>query len=319
MLHGRVLLTGGAGTLGRAIIKRATEEKMDCQLVIFSTDVMKHMKIKRQYPKVQSIIGDIRDTTTLYNAMVGSEFVLHLAARKHIPDAEYNSIDTLGVNVTGSLNVCDAAVQLGIPNVLGISTDKVCHAVNAYGSTKHLMEKIFHEYSRLNLPTQFHLVRYGNVLESTGSVIEFWKSLAQEGKPIRLTEPSMTRFYMSPSQAVDLVLASLLCPNGMTFIPKMKSLSLAKLAEYTIGDTGIPPVIIPIRPGEKMHEELLTVEEGWYASQDQEHGEFRMCKDGYFVLKPTTSERYITPIEPYSSDVADELSKDELLSLLNEK
>jgi len=322
MLTGNVLLTGGAGTLGRAIIKRANDEKWDCKIFIYSNDPTKHHRVLSKYPRVNSIIGDIGDYTTLYNAMVGKDYVLHLAAKKHIPDSERDSIDTIRVNVEGTLNVAQIAMQIGTPHVLCISTDKACHPCNAYGATKMLCEKIFQEYSRIaeeiGSPTKYHLVRYGNVLESTGSVIEFWKSLVREGKPIRMTDPAMTRFYMSPSQAADLVLASLLCPSGLTFIPKMKSLSLAKLAEYTIGaDHAIE--IVPIRPGEKMHETLLTVEEGWYAAQDQEHGEFRMCADGYFILKPTTSERYLNALEPYSSDVADEMTKDELLSLLNDK
>src|SRR3990167_4833670 len=124
----KILITGGAGTLGRAIIKRSTEENWDCGITIFSRDAIKHAKIRAEFPLVQSVIGDIRDPNTLYNVMTGKDIVIHAAAVKHIPVSEINSIDTSAVNVQGSLNVCAAAAQLGTPHVLGISTDKACGA-----------------------------------------------------------------------------------------------------------------------------------------------------------------------------------------------
>ena len=314
-----ILITGGCGTLGRAILKRATDEKWGCKITVFSRDAMKHLAVKKMFPHVDSVIGDIRDATTLYNVMAGKDVVVHAAAVKHIPVSEKNSIDTYQVNVEGSLNVAQAAIQHNVKHVLGISTDKACHAANAYGSTKYLLEKIFQEFSRLNLSTQFHLVRYGNVLESTGSVIEVWKNQITRGEPIKITDLEMTRFYISPSQAVDLVLSALETPSGQIFIPKMKALSIKKLAEYTVADViDIPVEIVPIRPGEKKHETLLTLEEGWYASDCAEFGEFKPLHSDYFILKPTTSERYPDPISPYTSDIADQLTKDELTDLLND-
>lgn len=309
MLKGRVLLTGGSGTLGRAIIKRANDEKWDCEITMFSRDVMKHHRIKNDYPHIHSIIGDIRDFTTLSNAMVGQDCVLHLAAVKHIPDSEFNSIDTYEINVGGSLNVCIAAMQLGTPHVLGISTDKSAHPANAYGASKYLMEKIFAEYSRLGLSTQFHLVRYGNVLESTGSVIEAWKKSVAAGQPINITDPAMTRFWLSPSQAVDLVLASLEGKSGHIHIAKMPALSIGKLAEYVLGKD-YKFRRIPLRPGEKMHETLLTIDEAPHA----------FIYDDHFILPPSTDEVFpyhIFEDRPYSSDVAPELTKDDLMDLLN--
>jgi UDP-N-acetylglucosamine 4,6-dehydratase len=306
MLTGRVLLTGGSGTMGRAIIKRATEENWDCQIVIFSTDAMKHAKIKAQYPKVQSIIGDIRDFSTLSNAMVGCEYVLHLAAVKHIDFSEINSIDTYAVNIEGSMNVCMAAMQLGIPHVLGISTDKAAHPANCYGATKMLMEKIFIEYSRLDIPTQFHLVRMGNVLESNGSVIEAWKRRIDSGKRILITDPEMTRFWLNPNQSVDYIIKALEFGTGMTYIPLLSALSIQKLAEYTVGDVEFDQ--IPIRPGEKKHETLLTTEEGWYA----------IPGDKCFVLAPTTFTRNKKWIGTHTSDTAHQLTREELIALLED-
>jgi UDP-N-acetylglucosamine 4,6-dehydratase len=313
MLTGRILLTGGSGTMGRAIIKRATEENWDCQIVIFSTDAMKHAKIKAQYPKVQSIIGDIRDFTTLSNAMVGCEYVLHLAAVKHIDFSEYNSIDTFEVNVTGSMNVCMAAMQLGIPHVLGISTDKAAHPANCYGATKMLMEKLMQEYSRLDIPTQFHLVRMGNVLESNGSVIEAWKRQIDAGKPIKITDPNMTRFWLSPSQAVDYIEFALSRQTGWSgwiYIPKLPALSIGKLAEYTVGEVDIER--IEVRPGEKLHETLLTLEETYYVSA---------APNGGRILNPTISPYGRVTCckqDPITSDIAHQLTREELMALLEE-
>ena len=309
MLTGELLLTGGSGTMGKAIIKRAFDEKWDCRITIFSTDAMKHSVIRAEYPDVQSVIGDVRDFTTLYSAMSGKDIVLHLAAVKHIPVSEYNSIDTFGVNVTGSLNVAQAAMQLNTPHVLAISTDKAVHPANAYGATKMLTEKIWQEYSRLGIRTKYHLLRYGNVLESNGSVIEAWRNAFRAGQTIKVTDPKMTRFWLSPNQAVDLIVLALKLESGIILIPKMPALSIGKLAEYAIGvdERNMEWERIPMRPGEKMDEELLSSEET----------EFAVESESFFFLHPTTSARLRNTIRPFSSDVAKELTEQELKELLD--
>lgn len=306
MLQGKVLITGGAGYLGRAILKRAHEEKWDAQFTVFSTDAMKHHFVKSLYPDVHSVIGDIRDYTTLHNAMTGKDIVIHAAAVKHIPDSEYHSIDTYAVNVEGSLNVALAAQVLNTPHVLAISTDKACHPANAYGASKYLMEKTWQEFSRLGLPTQYHLVRYGNVIESTGSVVEVWKKQVERGEPIKITDPNMTRFWLSPSTAVQYVLDALTGDSGDIYIPKMPSLSIGKLAEYTLGE-GYKWEKVPLRPGEKTHEMLLTEEEGHYA----------FGLHSFYTLCPTTFTRSEDGLAPYSSDIAPQLTKEQLMELLN--
>jgi len=306
MLTGRLILTGGAGTLGEAIIRRATEEKWDCQITVFSTDAMKHLKLKAKYPKVQYVVGDIRDANALLNVMTGKDYCLHLAAVKHIDVSEYSSIDTYEINVGGSLNVCAVAMQLGVPHVLGISTDKAVHPANCYGATKMLMERVFQEYARLDIPTQYHLVRYGNVIESSGSVVQAWKKSIARGENIKITDPQMSRFWLNPSRAVDCVLKALECPSGCVYIPRMPSLSIGKLMQYTVGDVLFERV--PIRPGEKMNESLLSEEEGWYALQSPEA----------FLLAPNTAGRFTTAVPPYSSDMAPELTREELEKLLEE-
>ena len=309
MLTGKILITGGAGTLGTAIIKRATEEKWDCHITIMSTDPAKHSKLLSKYPKVSAIIGDVRDYNALLMAMTGKDIVIHAAAVKRIPESEWNSIDCFQINVQGSLNVCAAAMYLHTPDVIGISTDKACHPANAYGATKMMMEKGFQEYSRLNIQTKFHLVRYGNVLESNGSVIESWKNALLRNEPITMTDPSMTRFWLSPSQGVDYVLKALQMPTGCIYVPMMKALPIGKLAEYTIhwnNDVILDIKRIPLRPGEKMHETLVTEEEGWYAE------EF----DGGIVIQRSTDPRHEKKYPVYSSDIVDEFSRQELMDIL---
>ncbi len=304
-----ILITGGCGTLGKAILKRSVAERWACKITVFSTDAMKHLEVKKTFPHVHSVIGDIRDATTVYNVMAGKDVVIHAAAVKHIPQSEENSIDTFQINVEGSINIANAAIQHGVEHVIGISTDKVCHAANAYGATKYLMEKCWQEFARLGLPTKFHLVRYGNVLKSTGSVIEVWRKAIERGEPIRVTDPRMTRFFISPNQAVSLVLDGLQMPSGEILIPKMKSLSIQRLAEYTL-PKGFEIELIPMRPGEKMHETLLTVEEGDFATDSL----------SFIYLRPTTSPRNEAGGVPaYTSEFAPELTQAELTELLEDK
>lgn len=266
--------------------------------------------MRRLYPDVNYIQGDIRNPETLYNGMVGHDVVIHAAAVKVIPASEWNSLDTIDVNVAGSQIVCGTALRAHIQHVLGISTDKACHPANAYGASKMLMEKIFHEYARLKDPDiQFHLVRYGNVLESTGSVVEAWHKAVQAHEPIKMTDPNMTRFWLSPCEAAEYALAALAFESGITYIPLMPGLSIKKLAEYTVGDH--PIQIIPLRPGEKIHETLITTEERYYGIQ---------IGGGPYLLRPTTEGREMVKEDfvptPYSSDMAPELSADELTRLL---
>ena len=306
MLSGKILITGGAGYLGKAIIKRSVQEKWDCDITIFSTDAVKHLKIVNEFPHIHSVIGDIRDGDTLWAAMTGKDLVIHAAAVKHIDVSEYNSIDTFDINVTGSLNVLRCAAQLGIPKVIGISTDKACHPANAYGSSKYMMEKMFQEFSRLGLQTSFHLVRYGNVLDSTASVLTSWKKAVADGKPIKITDPEMTRFWLSPSQAVDHIINALKLPSGWIRVPMLPALSILQLAEYTVGIVDYEH--ISVRPGEKKHETLLTEEEGWHATHF----------NSSIILKPTTDQRHKNKIDTYTSDKSHQLTKEELMALLND-
>lgn len=305
-----IFVTGGAGTLGRAIARRRQAEGWTGRLTVYSTDDHKHQFMRKLYPDVQYVQGDIRNPVTLYNAMVGHDVVIHAAAVKVIPTSEWCSIDTFDVNVNGSLNVAECAIRADVSNVLAISTDKACHSANAYGSTKYMMEKIWQEFSRVEKDTIFNLVRYGNVLESTGSVVEAWKNSLANNELIKITDPEMTRFWLSPQQAVDLVIQAIGFTSGSILIPKAKSLSIGAMARYIMRDGNHFPVeITPLRPGEKMHETLLTVEETKYADHHE---------DGGFLLFPTTSGFTDSNCEPYSSDIAEQLTEGELAELLQD-
>lgn len=311
-----IFVTGGAGTLGRAIARHRKKHGWTGRLTVYSTSPWKHAELRRDYPDIQFVQGDIRNYETLRLAMLGHDIVIHAAAVKYIPDSEYASMDTIDVNVYGSELVCQAAREVGVVHCLGISTDKACHPANAYGASKMLMEKVFQEYARAGTDTIFNLVRYGNVLESVGSVIEAWKKSVENGQPVRITNLGMTRFWLSPSQAVDYVLDALGKPSGRIYIPKMPALSIGKLLEYTIGDT--KGEIIPMRPGEKLHETLITCEEAEYvdyfpkATRDQ--------RNGYYILFPTTSKRIMWPgAEAYTSENAEQLEYDGLQELLRDE
>lgn len=302
-----ILITGGAGTLGQAIIRRSIEQEWNSKITIFSTDPVKHARVKGIFPDVNTIVGDVRDSVTLYNAMAGRDIVIHAAAVKEIPTSEYNSIDTYRINVEGSLNVAEAAIMHGTPHVIAISTDKVCHAANAYGSTKYLMEKVWQEFARLDTHVNFHLVRYGNVLDSSASVLQKWREAFADSRNIQITNPNMTRFWLSPSMAVDLIENCIKLESGDILIPKMKALSIGDLAEYILGEKIDGRVdAIPLRPGEKMHETLLTIDEVDFATES----------DDYFFLRPSTTGRVPGAIRPYSSDMAPKLTKAELMELL---
>lgn len=306
-----IFMTGGAGTLGRAIARRRKEQGWSGKLTVYSRDEHKHAFMRRLYPDVGYVQGDIRNPETLYLAMTGHDVCLHLAAVKVIPVGEYQSIDTIDVNVYGSQVVAQTCVRVGIEHTLAISTDKACHPANLYGATKMAMEKIWQEYARAGFDTQFHLVRYGNVLESTGSVIEAWKKAIERGEPVKITDPDMTRFWLSPQQAVDLVLDALEWNSGQILIPMHKALSIGKLAEYALGD--IKSITrVPIRPGEKMHETLLTVEELQYAIQANHD---RIILGSSTGLKVPEEDRIK---KPYTSDTARVMDKTELMELLDD-
>lgn len=274
MLEGNVLLTGGAGFWGRAVLRRAHREKWPTRFTIYSRDETKQWNVAHRYPDVRCVLGDVRDEERLSAVMAGMDYVCHAGAVKYIPEAEHNVLETIAVNVRGSEIVARTAAKAGVKTVVGISTDKACAPANTYGATKMLMERAFAEANRWS-GTRFVTVRYGNVVGSTGSVIPFFQDQVRTDRVITVTDKEMTRFWLGVDEAIDLVLDAFLMAHerpGVTLIganPAMRIYDLAaaiwQLHSERAGWQGqatIPNIkIIGQRPGEKIHESLYDWQE----------------------------------------------------------
>lgn len=265
-----VLITGGTGSLGHAltshILKIYPEVK---RLVIFSRDEQKQFQMaqlypKDKYPQIRFFVGDVRDKDRLIRAMQGIDFVIHAAAMKHVPIAEYNPDECIKTNVNGAQNVVEACLQTSVQRVVALSTDKACAPINLYGATKLTSDKLFVAANNIrgNNPIRFSVVRYGNVMGSNGSVIPFFMKKRKEGK-LPITDPNMTRFNIPLQGGVDMVMHALANAwGGEIFVPKIPSYKITDVA------TAIAPeceqVIVGIRPGEKIHEEMITSSDSFH-------------------------------------------------------
>lgn len=307
----RIFMTGGAGFLGRAIMRRTSQVLLDedVQFTVYSREAGTQARARYEFPDAHYVLGDIRDLAHLEAAMTGHDVVIHAGAMKYVPEGERNVWQTLEVNVVGSQNVCTAALRTGVTRVVGISTDKACRPVNVYGMTKLLMERLFQEADAVSPHCKFNLVRYGNVVSSTGSVIPLFRLQARDGT-ITLTNPEMTRFWLRIDDAVDLVLKALAEEEGGTvLIPRCRSLTMAGVATacaiLEVGegqDHKVARKIIGQRFGEKVHEELLTPVETIYAEHDLETiGDMALMR-----MYPVTGGMRDDHLErPYSSDGSD--------------
>lgn len=258
-----VLVTGGTGSFGRAVVKRLITDFNPRKVIVFSRDEQKHYAMQQTLdsPKLRFFIGDVRDRKRLLRAFDGVDVIFHAAAMKHVPLAEYNPIEAIETNVRGAENVIDAAFERRVKRVVALSTDKAVSPVNLYGATKLCMEKLFvaaNSYSG-DKGTSFTLVRYGNVVGSMGSVVPLFLEQKKKGE-ITLTVPEMTRFWITMRQAVDLSLHALACgKGGEVFVPHLPATDLISLARAIAPEANHR--IIGIRPGEKMHETLIQADE----------------------------------------------------------
>ncbi len=259
-----ILVTGGTGSFGRCFVDTVTARWALRKCIVFSRDEEKQWQMQQelrgpQYACMRYFIGDVRDADRLELAMRGVDVVIHAAALKHVPAAEYNPFECVQTNVIGAQNVVRAALRCGVRQVLALSTDKAANPVNLYGATKLAADKIFIASGNLagEGGTAFAVVRYGNVLGSRGSVVPlFRRLLAQGADHLPITDPRMTRFWITLPQGVDFVLSCLgLMEGGEIFVPKIPSMRLIDLAE-TIAP-GLPHRIVGIRPGEKLHEVMI--------------------------------------------------------------
>ena len=259
-----ILITGGTGSFGQAFVKTVLNRfpSID-RLVIFSRDELKQFEMAqefsdRQYPAIRYFLGDVRDRNRLCRALHGIDTVIHAAALKQVPAAEYNPIEFIQTNIMGAANLIEACIDTGVQRVIALSTDKAAAPVNLYGATKLCSDKLFvaaNNYSGSTGP-RFSVVRYGNVMGSRGSVIPFFLAKAKEGV-LPLTDLAMTRFNILPQECVDMVLWALEnAMSGEIFVPKIPSYRIADLAQ-AIGPN-CRHEIVGIRPGEKLHEEMIT-------------------------------------------------------------
>lgn len=264
-LNGKsILITGGTGSLGKQLTKTILERWPNVKrLVIFSRDEQKQFQMNQEFPEskykaIRYFIGDIRDYDRLIRAFEGIEYVIHAAAMKHVPIAEYNPMECVKTNVLGAENVINAALATGVKNVVALSTDKAAAPINLYGATKLCSDKLFVAANNIKgwNNIKFSVVRYGNVMGSNGSVIPFFISRKKSGV-IPITEPSMTRFNISLQEGVDLVLHAMETAwGGEIFVPKIPSYKITEVAKAIAPECKVD--VIGIRPGEKIHEEMIT-------------------------------------------------------------
>ncbi len=260
-LTGRVLITGGSGSLGTAIVKQARDEKWDCKITVMARNESKMNLIRSQFPEVTCIIGDVRDLNWLTTVFPGHETVIHAAAIKIVPVAESSPREAVQTNVFGSLNVAQAAVESKVKKVIGISSDKACGPTQ-YGLTKRLMEGIFREATGWG-DTEFVCCRYGNVLRSANSIVPLLERQIIENKPFTITHLGMTRFWLSMKQAIGLITKCFQwVPNGMILVPKASAMKLTDLAKAIDPEREI--IEIGIRAGERLHETLIVREEAMH-------------------------------------------------------
>jgi UDP-N-acetylglucosamine 4,6-dehydratase len=285
MLQGKsVLITGGTGSLGKALTKHILSEYPDIKrLVIFSRDEQKQFQMAQEYPEhrfpqLRFFIGDVRDKNRLIRAFKDVDFIIHAAAMKHVPIAEYNPDECVKTNILGAQNVIEASLETNIQRVVALSTDKACAPINLYGATKLASDKLFVAANNISgwNPIKFSVVRYGNVMGSNGSVIPFFLKKRSEGV-LPITDTNMTRFNIPLQGGVDMVMYALEHAwGGEIFVPKIPSYKITDIATAIAPNAEVK--VVGIRPGEKVHEEMITSSDSYLT--------YDLGK--YYVILPST-------------------------------
>ncbi len=265
-LNGKsVLVTGGTGSFGRRFVRTVLEQCRPSRVVVFSRDELKQSEMAERlsptdYPTLRYFLGDVRDRDRLEMALRGVDIVVHAAALKQVPAAEYNPFECIHTNVLGAENVVQAAIRVGVEKVIALSTDKAVNPINLYGASKLAADKIFVAANNLSGDggPRFSVVRYGNVIGSRGSVVPlFQRLIRQRATSLPITHPEMSRFWITLQRGVDLVLSSIeSMTGGEIFVPRIPSMRVAAIARAMAPH--LPHTIVGIRPGEKVHEALVT-------------------------------------------------------------
>jgi len=277
-----LLITGGTGSFGREFLKQVLQEPVFRKIIVLSRDELKQFQMRQEfplslYPQLRFFLGDVRDRERLYRAFDGVDIVVHAAALKQVPAAEYNPLETIKTNILGAANIIDAAIDRNVEKVIALSTDKAANPINLYGATKLCSDKLFvaaNAYSG-NHRTRFSVVRYGNVVGSRGSVIPYFLAQRSTGV-LTITDARMTRFLITLKQGVDFVLQCLeMMQGGEIFVPKIPSVKVTDLARV-IGPK-CQQEVIGIRPGEKLHEVMVS----------QDDARLTLETEDMFVIQPT--------------------------------
>jgi len=276
-----VLITGGTGSFGKKYVKTLLERYSPKKIIIFSRDELKQFEMQQDYNQkcMRYFIGDVRDKERLIQAMNGVDFVIHAAALKQVPAAEYNPMECIKTNINGAENVISAALANNVEKVIALSTDKAANPINLYGATKLVSDKLFVAANNISggHKTTFSVVRYGNVVGSRGSVVPFFEKLIKEGATkLPITHEEMTRFWITLEDGVDFVLKNFeRMLGGEIFVPKIPSMRIIDLAKAMAPD--LPIEIIGIRPGEKLHEIMCPADDSYHTYEYDDH----------FVIAPT--------------------------------
>ena len=279
--HKTVLITGGTGSFGKKFIEIMLKQFEPKRIIVFSRDELKQFEMQQVFnaPCMRYFIGDVRDEARLKQAMYQVDYVVHAAALKQVPAAEYNPMECIKTNINGAQNVINAAIAAGVKKVIALSTDKAANPINLYGATKLASDKLFTAANNLvgDRETRFAVVRYGNVVGSRGSVVPFFRGLIERGvKELPITDARMTRFWLKLEDGVELVLKSFQrMQGGEIFVPKIPSMRILDLAEAIA--PGVPTKIIGIRPGEKLHEVMCPSDMFYETLEFKDH----------FVIKPS--------------------------------
>ena len=276
-----ILITGGTGSFGKQYVKTLLEQYEPKRIIIFSRDELKQFEMEQDYHQecMRYFIGDVRDQERLIEAMNGVDYVIHAAALKQVPAAEYNPMECIKTNIHGAENVIRAALANNVEKVIALSTDKAANPINLYGATKLASDKLFVAANNItgDRQTRFSVVRYGNVVGSRGSVVPFFNKLIDGGSDnIPITDVKMTRFWITLQQGVDFVLKNFgRMQGGEIFVPKIPSVKITELAKAMAPN--LPHNIIGIRPGEKLHEIMCPADDSHLTLEFDDH----------FVIKPT--------------------------------
>ena len=278
-----ILITGGTGSFGRKFTELALKQFKPRRLIIFSRDELKQFEMAQlfpidKYPCIRFFLGDVRDSERLHRAFQGVDYIIHAAALKQVPAAEYNPFEAVKTNILGAQNVINVAIDQKVERVIALSTDKAANPINLYGATKLCADKLFvagNAYVQRH-QTRFSVVRYGNVIGSRGSVVPFFKKCAQNGV-LPITDPRMTRFWITLEQGVEFVLRCLKrMVGGEVFVPKLPSMNIIDLAKAVAPNCKTKTV--GIRPGEKLHEVMVPRDE---AVNTLEFDDFYLIKPSF--------------------------------------